>query len=49
MTNAWVVVVGTMFGSKTVHGPFYDQEHINQFVAWVVGQQSYEIVPLQLI
>jgi len=41
-----VVIVGTTFGNKTIHGPFEDDEHMNQWVAIHVGNQPYEIVPL---
>jgi len=42
-----VVVVGTLFGNKTIHGPFDDDEHINQWVALCACNQPYEIVPLE--
>lgn len=39
-----VVIVGTTFGNKTVHGPFDDDEHMNQWIAIHVGNQPYETV-----
>jgi hypothetical protein len=42
----FVIVVGTMFGPKTIHGPFEDAEHANQWASINVGKQPYEIIPL---
>ena len=42
-----VVIVGTLFGPKTIHGPFKDADDVNQWVSTNCGNQPYEVVPLQ--
>jgi len=43
MENVKVVIVGTMFGNKTIHGPFEDDDDIKEWVAVWAGDQPYEI------
>lgn len=45
----YIVIVGTLFGNKTLHGPFDDTEHANQWASVNVGNQHFEIVPLQTL
>lgn len=42
----FIVVVGTTFSNKTVHGVFEDMDEVNQWTALNVGNQPYEIVPI---
>lgn len=42
-----VVIVGTMFGNKTIHGPFYDFDRAFDWVESDAKGQNYEIVPLE--
>jgi hypothetical protein len=42
-----ILIVGTICGPKTFHGPFEDVEHANQWAASNVGQQYWEIAPLE--
>lgn len=45
-TKKWVVVVGTMFGNKTIHGPFTSQADMSDWIeSYGVGQPC-EIVEL---
>lgn len=46
MNKQWVVIVGTLFGVKSIHGPFYDWDHVCQWCALHTAGQPYEIVPL---
>ena len=46
MSNLKVVIVGTMFGNKTIHGPFKDDDDIKEWVLTWVGDQPYDIEPL---
>ncbi len=47
MDKPVVVIVGEMFGNKTIHGPFEGMDYLNQWVSQFVGNQRYEIVPIQ--
>ena len=46
----YIVIVGAMFKTKTVYGPFENFDHADQWVTsqdWIVKEQyHYEIVPL---
>ena len=46
MEKMKVVIVGTMFGNKTIHGPFNNDEDLGEWVTTWVGDQPYEIIPL---
>ena len=48
VSQKFVVIVGEMFGKKTIFGPFADMDHVNQWVSVNVGNQKYEFVPLLL-
>lgn len=43
----FVVIIGTMFGNKTIHGPFEDLFSANKWVIHYVDGQPYEIVRLE--
>ena len=45
--KAFIVIVGSLFGNKTVHGPFKDDDDVNQWVALHCKGQHYEVVPLE--
>lgn len=45
----FIVIVGTLFGNKTVHGPFQNWDHANQWASVFVSNQHYEIVKLEKI
>lgn len=45
--KAFIVIVGTLFGPKTIHGPFKDGDDVNQWVALHCKAQQYEVVPLE--
>lgn len=49
-TNKYIVFVGEIFSSHTVHGPFDSQENAKDWVEnaeqWA-GKQHYEIVKLE--
>lgn len=42
-----IIIVGTIMGNKTFHGPFDDEEHADQWASLHIKNQSYEIVPLE--
>ena len=42
-----VVIVGSMFGLKTIHGPFENQEHACHWISIFIKSQHYEIVELE--
>ncbi len=44
----YIVIVGTLFGNKTIHGLF---DNTHEASAWAndnAGGQNYEVVPLQI-
>lgn len=43
----YIVIVGTLFGNKTCHGPFEDFERAKEWIAFCVIKQPYEIVRLE--
>lgn len=50
----FVVIIGDLSkpvissaGIRTVHGPFKDREHANQWVSVHAGRQPYLILPLK--
>lgn len=45
-TTGKLIIVGEQFGNQTFHGPFFDDDHINQWIGQFVGNQMYVIVPI---
>lgn len=45
--KAFVVMVGQVFGPKTMHGPFKDSDDVNQWVSLHCKGQHYEVVALE--
>jgi hypothetical protein len=43
----YIVIVGTMFGSKTIHGPFGTYEAAENWAFLECDLQRYEIVPME--
>ncbi len=43
------VMVGTIFGVKTFHGPFEDIDHLNQWLALRGGNQRYEVFEMECV
>ncbi len=45
----YVIIVGNFVsGIQTIHGPFEDKEHANQWAAVNIGKQSYVIHPISI-
>lgn len=43
----FVIVIGTMFGAKTIHGPFVNYEDASIWVYSLPYRRPFEIVPLK--
>lgn len=44
----YVVICGTIFGPKTIHGIFEDKEHASQWISVYAGHQQCEVEEIQL-